>query len=395
MSQKQSDLSKNSHGIALVPALIITAGVGLLGLTGYMIYRAVNNRAAPDESASINASSLITPDESALSQLSFEQAERVQNAINRIGGDDRFTTAVDVSRLRFPRGADTVYIANGYQYPDALLAANHASDGPLLYAPQPGEVGEAFSALMGEVTRLKPKNAVLFGGTAVLSEDIENRLRALVKNVRRIAGDSRVETAVLATHSGNKALNDTVYITNGYDKDAAALLLPRTVQPGDILFSNGRLIPEPTLTHILKLSPRRLILVGGTAAVPESVERTLRERFPDVTIERWSGGNRYATAVELSKKIHLSIPRGGTDRVFIVNAEAETDSLVASTFKSADGGPVLLVNQNNIPEETMAEFRRLKPREVIVVGGNARVSESVAQYLSGVTQGYFVPASAD
>ena len=43
-------------------------------------------------------------------------------AYDRISGPDRYATSVAVSKLAFPNGTDTVYLASGMAYPDALSA---------------------------------------------------------------------------------------------------------------------------------------------------------------------------------------------------------------------------------------------------------------------------------
>jgi len=41
----------------------------------------------------------------------------------RIAGADRIGTAIEISKAAFPQGSDTVIIATGYNFPDALAGA--------------------------------------------------------------------------------------------------------------------------------------------------------------------------------------------------------------------------------------------------------------------------------
>ena len=69
--------------------------------------------------------------------------------------------------------------------------------------------------------------------------------------------------------------------------------------------------------------------------------------------------------------------------VYLTNGMNFPDALAASDFQSNAGvgykGPVLYVNGNNdtIPNETLAEICRLQPVQIIALGGNLAVDESL------------------
>lgn len=97
-------------------------------------------------------------------------------SVSRIGGADRYATAVEISKQVAPYGSQTVYIASGAKYPDALSAAP-ASTLPgapvLLVAPTaiPAVVDE-------ELRRLQPRHIVILGGTGAVSADVATQLDA-------------------------------------------------------------------------------------------------------------------------------------------------------------------------------------------------------------------------
>lgn len=91
-------------------------------------------------------------------------------ATQRLSGETRYHTAVEISKAAFPNGADVVYIASGGNFPDALAGGfAFAGSGPVLLVPPNGY--DVPTVVADEVTRLKPKLVVALGGSDVVSDD--------------------------------------------------------------------------------------------------------------------------------------------------------------------------------------------------------------------------------
>ncbi|MCS5722196.1 cell wall-binding repeat-containing protein [Herbiconiux sp. CPCC 203407] len=93
--------------------------------------------------------------------------------------------------------------------------------------------------------------------------------------------------------------------------------------------------------------------------------------LPEVT--RVGGVDRYDMAVNISHEFSSA----DVDTVFVTSGEKFADALSAGAIAGHVGGPLLLSRQNSISRVVLDEIIRLRPREVIVVGGPASVSESV------------------
>lgn len=96
-----------------------------------------------------------------------------------------------------------------------------------------------------------------------------------------------------------------------------------------------------------------------------------------VEIDRIAGQNRYKNAAELSKSGWNS-----ASTVILTNGEKFTDSLTGSPLASLHNAPILLTRADRLPSETLAEIIRLKPNEVIILGGELSVSNAVLETLS-------------
>lgn len=119
------------------------------------------------------------------------------SSVTRLGGVDRYVTAVEVSKEAFPAGASTVFVATGTNFPDALAAAAAAAhrQGPILMS-SPSSLPPSVET---ELRRLSPARVVLAGGTGALSAAVESRIREVLPaaTVQRVGGTNRYETASL------------------------------------------------------------------------------------------------------------------------------------------------------------------------------------------------------
>jgi hypothetical protein len=71
----------------------------------------------------------------------------------------------------------------------------------------------------------------------------------------------------------------------------------------------------------------------------------------------------------------------------IATGENFPDAVVGGSVGGALVGPVLLVKQNTIPSQTVAELKRLNPEKIYVVGGPAVIADSVVNQLKQYTLG--------
>ena len=95
------------------------------------------------------------------------------------------------------------------------------------------------------------------------------------------------------------------------------------------------------------------------------------------TSERVAGGDRYSTAVAVSKKVSPGVV--GT--VFVANGDRYPDALVAGSAAGAYGYPLLLTGRDAIPQPVRGELERLDPGVIVVIGGEDAVSGAVEEQL--------------
>ncbi|GAA1513401.1 putative cell wall-binding protein [Agromyces terreus] len=100
-----------------------------------------------------------------------------------------------------------------------------------------------------------------------------------------------------------------------------------------------------------------------------------------IPMTRRQGADRYATAAAISK---AAFPSRGVSVAYIASGAAFADALAAAPAAARRGGPLLLTQKSALPSSTLAELKRLAPKQIIVVGGTGAVSNAVASSLKAV-----------
>lgn len=93
--------------------------------------------------------------------------------VDRIGGPDRYAVAVALSRDRFYPGIfDTVFLATGLGFPDALAGAALAGNAPAPLLLVPGTCVP--EAVVAEIERLEASRIVILGGEATVAVSVRD-----------------------------------------------------------------------------------------------------------------------------------------------------------------------------------------------------------------------------
>ena len=192
--------------------------------------------------------------------------------VTRVGGDDRYETAVAVA-AGIPKGVATIYVASGADFPDALSAAAVAAarDEPVLLT-KPGDLPDVTAAAISE---LAPTSVVILGGTGAVSTTVENQLRALgVGTVSRIEGSDRYATAAKVAAQLPGATS--AYVASGAafpDALAGAALAGHVGAP--VLLTRPTSLPDATAAALRTQQPTAITVLGGTGVVSSSVASAL------------------------------------------------------------------------------------------------------------------------
>ena len=289
---------------------------------------------------------------------------------DRVGGSDRFGTAVALSRQFGVVPAPAAYIASGTVFADALVAGSYAAnDGGSVLLVERDRVS---SDVLDELRRLKPSEIVIVGGFEAVSESVERSILALGIPVRRVAGADRFMTATALSQAEFPSGAATVYIASGLGfADALPAGVIAALNNGPVLLVRPESIPSETAAELIRLRPSRIVVVGGVNAVGSTVESSLGSYASRV--ERIGGSDRYATAVALSQSRFSP----GVPIVFLASGEVFADALSAVAPAGRLGGPILLTRSTCIPGSVRLELDRLRPTRIVVLGGLAALGGAI------------------
>lgn len=207
------------------------------------------------------------------------QLTSYSTSVSRIAGADRYEVSAAISKAAFPSGSDTVYLASGEVFPDALsgsAAAGH-DRGPVLLL-QKGAIPPAVQA---EVTRLKPKNIVVLGGANTVSEPVVAALGATAP-VSRLDGLDRFAVSAVTATRTSPVRSYTVYVASGeVFPDALSGSAAAIADGAPVLLVTHDGIPAPVAAQLDRLQPYRIVVLGGQNTVSDAVLEQLRSYLPE------------------------------------------------------------------------------------------------------------------
>jgi putative cell wall-binding protein len=196
----------------------------------------------------------------------------------RASGIDRFQSSATVSALTFAPGVARVYVAYAYNFPDALAAAAAAGtiQGPVLLVNTTLPISPY---TLTELSRLKPKNILVAGGTGSVSDAVLNALKPYTAGtVTRASGIDRFQSSATVSALTFAPGVARVYVAYAYNfPDALAAAAAAGTIKGPVLLVNTTLPISPyTLTELSRLKPKQIVVVGGPGSVSDAVLNALK-----------------------------------------------------------------------------------------------------------------------
>ncbi|ANU18008.1 hypothetical protein BBI11_13600 [Planococcus maritimus] len=281
----------------------------------------------------------------------------------RLSGENRYETAIAVSKQGW-ESADTVVIARGDQYADALTAAPLADqyDAPILLTRS----GALASGVAEEIARLGATNAIVLGGTQAVSADVFAELEGLDLDVERIGGATRYDTAVAIADELETDGTEAVVVSGVNFPDALSAGSYAAVNDKPILLTRPDYIPAATADELEFYDTTTII--GGSQAVSEEVA----DAMPDAT--RVSGADRYLTSAAVAELLFEDAGEG-----LAANGQNFPDALTGNALAAAYEAPMLLVKKDSV--NATVETRAHYYGTVFTSGGTQVVSPKVIKAL--------------
>ena len=203
----------------------------------------------------------------------------------------------------------------------------------------------------------------------------------------RLWGADRYETAAeIAEEFVSEAgpINTVIVASGETFADALAATPLANVLDAPILLSPPDELHDATRDFIERHRVDEIIIAGGTEAISDRVEDSLADLIDGVP-ERLEGVNRYRTVTNIAREIDAddigTFCGDGLRTALLATGETFADALALSPLAFAGPHPVLLTRPHRL-SEAVAEFVvDYEISQVIIAGGPAAISETVADEL--------------
>jgi putative cell wall-binding protein len=314
--------------------------------------------------------------------------------LQEIHGDHRIATSVRCSQEAYPHGCDTVVVATGYDWPDALSASALAGAvrGPILLTTP----GSLHAEVLEEIRRLGAAHAYVVGGTAAVSAAVEDELEAALGGVgvRRVGGADRYQTSFAVAREvvsimrelGRGDYMDSCFIATGEsypDALAVAPISSNSVVPV-VLVPPAPFLMDGARDTVVDLGFQSVFILGGEGVVrPEAVQELMAAVGADSTL-RVSGEDRYATAAGIAA---FGLVVGRTpDTVAIVRGNGYADALSAGPLQGTSASVMLLTPPGHLAPVTGSWLTEYAPfiETVRIIGGPSAVTGPVRTGVRGI-----------
>ncbi|MDD5823289.1 MAG: cell wall-binding repeat-containing protein [Firmicutes bacterium] len=238
-------------------------------------------------------------------------------AVQHCFGENRYATALTVAdALKYELGVekfDTIVVANGTNYPDALSGGYLASknNAPILLV---GKGYEKAIATYIQSTLSENGKVYILGDKGAVSENFEKLVIDKGATVERLAGSTRYETNLAIIEETGVEDGELLVCNGGSYADS----LSASCAGKPILLVGSSLTADQKA--FIEKNSDKVTILGGTKAVNSTVEKQIRDILEEPVAEP---DKEDAEVVDPAEEE----PVDGTDTDAEVNAEADADAV--------------------------------------------------------------------
>ena len=323
-----------------------------------------------DSSTSKESIEAIVKEAKDLNKKKKDKNKKKSEKIQRLSGDNRYETSVEVSEKNF-KSVDTVVLASGQNIADALVASSYADieEAPILLTNKNSISDE----VLDEIERLKADKVVIVGGQSSISSSVESRLKKEDIKVTRISGRDRFDTSDKLSQEVSRLSKKSsqAILVNGY-KNIDALSVSSLATKEDLpILLNGRNTLNMSVKNRLKqMNVKKVYIIGGNNSISSDVEKELNRM--QISVVRLSGTDRYETSANIAKYAYKDFKEA-----IVASGENPVDALAASTLTGKKEAPILLTNKNKIPKSIKKIIEDMDIGKITIVGGENSITDNV------------------
>ncbi len=328
-------------------------------------------------------------------------------SITRFGGADRYETSLQVAEAVAADAGDSlssVVLVSGRRWTDAVVAAPVAGalGAPVLMTPPDELRADALEFLL----RVGVTNVLVVGPDASggghgpgrgVGARVLDALGEAGISAERVAGEDRFGTGVAAavrvTPGDMGELGRTAVIASSEvfaDALVAGPFAARGIHP--VLLTPPGELHADVAGYLSEADIEHVVLMGGIAALSESVEQSVKDL--GIEVSRIAGSTRYDTAVKAAELVDGRYSDTAGQACFddsalgLARARVPFDSFSAAPLLGRLCAPLVLADPAQIPPDTATYLdagREANPSvDLRVFGGDVAVSQAaIDAYIRG------------
>lgn len=198
------------------------------------------------------------------------------NQITRLGGIDRYETAIKIADELGIKTGTPIVLVYGENYADALAISSSAAgmQSPILLVQKEG----LSDAVQQEIAKIKPSKVYIIGGEGVISATVESQVAQITSlektNIVRIAGADRYATSLAVAQYFNLSGQSVCIATGNNFPDALAGSVYAANYNAPIILADGTL-SDQVMNYLKDRTTTGATLFGGEAVVSQNIEQQI------------------------------------------------------------------------------------------------------------------------
>lgn len=322
-----------------------------------------------------------------LSNINFSFANTNTLKQNRIIGEERYQTAIEVSKSGWFK-ADNAVLVSGYDLVSALCSSPLAKlkNAPVLLT----EEKKLTNDTKAELIRLGVKNVYLIESSNNISPSVEQELKNLGINLHTISGNNMYDMSLKVANEINKFSKvDKIAIVNGEKglADATSISGPAAQNNIPIILTSENKGLDYARNFINNANIKQKYIIGGEAVIPSYLLNGIS------SIERLSGLDRDDTNLKILEKFYTN---SSLKKIFVVKngmkqSSQLVDAISVGSLAAKESSPILL-SGSNLNDNQKNYINKKNIGEIVQVGGgeNANTFNQIVSmkggYLNNLTK---------
>ena len=285
----------------------------------------------------------------------------------------------------YKNGTDTVIVATGLDFHDALVAVPLASayDAPLLLTTDK----QVTKQTEAELARLKAKKVIIVSTNGAVGAKVK---AALAKyNPTMISGktcfDTASKVATALQKKAGKAPDTIFFATDSAFADALSASPVAAIKNAPIIYlKNKGSIDSATAAYLksVKGKVKNAYIIGGNGVISNAMMKNVATALGltvNKTVIRVAGKNRYETCVAVNKKFKSTL---SSDGICVAKGLDFPDALAGGVYAAKNKQALFLADGKKLQDVQGSYLKGKNASKITVFGGVGAVPDDLVKLIA-------------